>query len=314
VRVGERWENFPPTGLTATVLRTGQAARVDDYRAIPGGEPYLREGLRSAVAMPIHVDGRLWGAIAVGSPQASQPPDTEHRMTQFTDLVATAVANAQSRDSLRDSRDDLAASRTRIIAAGDEARRRIERDLHDGAQQHLVALALRLRSTAGEATDSHIRAEITDVAAGLTAVLDELQEMSRGIHPAILSTAGLPSALRALGRRSVIPVNVQVRIDRRLPEPIEVGAYYVVAETLTNAAKHAQASFVEIDAEASDGTLRIRVHDDGVGGADSQRGTGLIGLKDRIEGLNGTFSLHSPSGGGTTVSCEFSLRAGDVPG
>jgi signal transduction histidine kinase len=232
-------------------------------------------------------------------------------MTQFTDLVATAVANAQSRDSLRASRDELAASRTRIIAAADEARRRIERDLHDGAQQHLVALALRLRSTAAAPPDSDIRDEITDVAAGLTAVLDELQEISRGIHPAILSTAGLPSALRALGRRSVIPVNVEVRIDRRLPEPIEVGGYYVVAETLTNATKHARASIVEVDAEASDGTLRIRVRDDGVGGADAKRGTGLIGLKDRIEGLNGTFSLHSPVGGGTTVSCELSVCTGD---
>jgi signal transduction histidine kinase len=481
VRVGEAWEGYPPTGLTATVLRTGQAARVDDYRDVPGGEPYLREGLRSAVAMPIYVNGRLWGAIAVGSAQAPQPPDTENRMTQFTDLVATAVANAQSRDSLRashdelarlleeqaalrrvatlvaqethpneiflavseemrrllgadsagiarygpdgssvvalggvgdvpidlpaqtrlelrdytapalvwrtgrcaqvdddqwssatdpfaqrlqelgirsmvaspitvegrlwgvvnalstrgpfpsdapermadftelvatavgnaESRAELAASRTRIIAAADEARRRIERDLHDGAQQHLVALALRLRSTAAAPPDSDIRDEITDVAAGLTAVLDELQEISRGIHPAILSTAGLPSALRALGRRSVIPVNVEVRIDRRLPEPIEVGGYYVVAETLTNATKHARASIVEVDAEASDGTLRIRVRDDGVGGADAKRGTGLIGLKDRIEGLNGTFSLHSPVGGGTTVSCELSVCTGD---
>jgi signal transduction histidine kinase len=318
VRVGEAWEGYPPTGLTATVLRTGQAARVDDYRDVPGGEPYLREGLRSAVAMPIHVNGRLWGAIAVGSAQAPQPPDTEHRMTQFTDLVATAVANAQNRDSLRASHDELArlldelaASRTRIIAAGDEARRRIERDLHDGAQQHLVALALRLRSTAAAPPDSDIRTEITDVAAGLTALLDELQEISRGIHPAILSTAGLASALRALGRRSIIPVNVEVRIDGRLPEPIEVGAYYVVAETLTNAAKHAGASIVEVDAEASDGTLRIRVRDDGVGGADAKRGTGLIGLKDRIEGLNGTFALHSPAGGGTTVSCELSVHADD---
>ncbi len=141
VRVGERWEGYPPAGLTATVLRTGRAARVDDYRDIPGGEPYLGEGLRSAVAMPVHVHGRLWGMIAVGSGEAPLPPDTEQRMTEFTDLVATAVANAQSRA-------ELMTSRARIVAASDEARRRIERDLHDGAQQRLVALALRLRSAA----------------------------------------------------------------------------------------------------------------------------------------------------------------------
>ena len=141
VRVGERWEGYPPTGLTATVLRTGRAARVDDYRDIPGGEPYLAEGLRSAVAMPVHVNGRLWGMIAVGSGQGPLPPDTEQRMTEFTELVATAVANAQSRA-------ELMTSRARIVAASDEARRRIERDLHDGAQQRLVALALRLRMAA----------------------------------------------------------------------------------------------------------------------------------------------------------------------
>jgi len=302
VRVGERWEGYPPTGLTATVLRTGQAARVEDYRDIPGGEPYLREGLRSAVAMPIHVDGRLWGAIAVGSGQGPLPPDTEQRMTQFTDLVATAVANAQNRA-------ELIASRARIVAASDDARLRIERDLHDGAQQHLLALALRLRIAAAPEESDEIHTEITDVAEGLMDVIDELQEISRGIHPAILSSAGLRAALRALGRRSVIPVQMDVRIGGRLPGPVEVGAYYVVSETLTNAAKHANASVVEVDAEASGGRLRLRVRDDGVGGADPQLGSGLAGLKDRIEALSGTFSVHSPPGGGTTVSCELPVPA-----
>src|SRR5882757_947302 len=302
VRVGERWEGYPPTGLTATVLRTGQAARVEDYRDIPGGEPYLREGQRSAVAMPIHVDGRLWGAIAVGSGQGPLPPDTEQRMTQFSDLVATAVANAQNRA-------ELIASRARIVAASDDARLRIERDLHDGAQQHLLALALRLRIAAAPEESDEIHTEITDVAEGLMDVIDELQEISRGIHPAILSSAGLRAALRALGRRSVIPVQMDVRIGGRLPGPVEVGAYYVVSETLTNAAKHANASVVEVDAEASGGRLRLRVRDDGVGGADPQLGSGLAGLKDRIEALSGTFSVHSPPGGGTTVSCELPVPA-----
>jgi signal transduction histidine kinase len=305
VRVGQRWEGYPSTGLTATVLRTGRAARVDDYLDIPGGEPYLGEGLRSAAAMPVHVHGRLWGLIAVGSGQGPLPPDTEQRMTEFTDLVATAIANAQSRA-------ELMASRARIVAASDEARRHIERDLHDGAQQRLVALALRLRSAAAAAAEhGEIRTEITDVAAELNGVLDDLREISRGIHPAILSEAGLRPALRALGRRSAIPVDMQVRVDGRLPEPVEVGAYYVVSEMLANAAKHARASVVEVNAEASGGTLRLRVRDDGIGGADPVRGSGLLGLKDRIEALGGTLFLHSPVGSGTTVSCELPIMARD---
>jgi signal transduction histidine kinase len=307
VRLGGHWEGYPPTGLTATVQRTGRAARVDDYRDIPGGEPYLREGLRSAVGMPVHVNGRLWGMIAVGSGEGPLPPDTEQRMTEFTDLVATAIANAQSRA-------ELMASRARIVAASDQARRRIERDLHDGAQQRLVALALKLRSAADESSEhGEIRTEIADVAAELMGVTDELREISRGIHPAILSDAGLRPALRALGRRSAVPLEMDVRVDGRLPEPVEVGAYYVVSEMLTNAAKHARASVIEVHAEASGGTLRLRVRDDGIGGADPVRGSGLLGLKDRIEALGGTFSVHSPTGRGTTVSCELPVTAGGYP-
>jgi signal transduction histidine kinase len=303
VRVGESWEGYPATGLTATVLRTGQAARVDDYGAIAGGEPYLREGIRSAVAMPIHVNGRLWGAIAVGSGQGPPPPDTEQRMTAFTDLVATAVANAQNRA-------ELITSRARIVAASDEARRRIERDLHDGVQQGLVALALRLRSAAAAPHEcDQTSTEFIDVAASLMRVIDELRETSRGIHPAILTEAGLRPALRALARRSAVPAEMTVRVDGRLPEPVEVGAYYVVSETLTNTAKHARASVVEVEVEAADGTLRVCVRDDGVGGADPLRGSGLVGLKDRIETLGGTFSLDSPPGGGTSICCELPVPA-----
>jgi signal transduction histidine kinase len=302
VRVGERWEGYPPTGLTATVLRTGRPARVEDYGAIEGGEAYLREGLRSAVGVPIHVNGRLWGTIAVGSGQGPLPPDTEQRMTEFTDLVATAVANAQSRA-------ELITSRARIVAAADEARRRIERDLHDGAQQRLLALSLRLRWAAAPNESDEISTEITDAAADLLEVIDELREICHGIHPAILSTAGLRPALRALSRRSVVPMELDLRIDGRLPEPVEVGAYYVVSEMLTNAAKHAHASVVGVNAETSGSTLRICVRDDGVGGADPQRGSGLVGLKDRIEALGGTFSVDSPRGGGTTVCCELPVSA-----
>jgi signal transduction histidine kinase len=296
VRVGERWEGYPATGLTASVRRTGLPARVNDYREIPGGEPTVREGLISAVGMPIHVHGQLWGMIAVGSGQRPLPPDTEDRMTEFTELVATAIANAQSRAELMNSR-------ARIVAASDEVRRRIERDLHDGAQQRLVTLALRLRSAASERGE--IRTEIGDVATDLMGVIDELREISRGIHPAILSESGLRPALRALGRRSPVPVELDLRVDGRLPEPVEVAVYYVVSEMLTNAAKHARASVVEVAAACSGGTLRLRVRDDGIGGADPVRGSGLVGLKDRVEALGGTFAVHSPVGSGTTVTCEL---------
>ena len=307
VRVGKRWEGYPSTGLTATVWETGQPARVDDYRDLPGGEPYVREGLRSAVGMPILVDGRLWGMIAAGSGDGPPPDGIEQRMTEFTDLVATAVANAQNRA-------ELVASRARIVAATDAARRQIERDLHDGVEQRLLGLVQRLRSAAALHESDEIRSEIADVARQLTSVIDELREISRGIHPEVLSRAGLRSALRALSRRSVTPVDMDVRVEGRLPEPVEVGAYYVVSETLTNAAKHARASVVEVDAEASDGTLRVCVRDDGVGGADPRLGSGLVGLKDRIEALGGTFSVHSPAGGGTAVTCELPMLVGGQPG
>jgi len=307
VRVGKRWEGYPSTGLTATVWETGRPARVDDYRDLPGGEPYVREGLRSAVGMPILVDGRLWGMIAAGSGDGPPPDGIEQRMTEFTDLVATAVANAQNRA-------ELVASRARIVAATDAARRQIERDLHDGVEQRLLGLVQRLRSAAALHESDEIRSEIADVARQLTSVIDELREISRGIHPEVLSRAGLRSALRALSRRSVTPVDMDVRVEGRLPEPVEVGAYYVVSETLTNAAKHARASVVEVDAEASDGTLRVCVRDDGVGGADPRLGSGLVGLKDRIEALGGTFSVHSPAGGGTAVTCELPMLVGGQPG
>lgn len=301
VLVGRPWEGYPPTGLTATVRRTGQACRVDDYAAIPGGEAFLREGLRSAVALPVHVNGRLWGFVAVGSGDGPLPPDTEVRMADFTNLVATAVANAQSRA-------DLITSRARLVTAADETRRRIERDLHDGAQQHLVSLALNLRSAAIDPTASQqMRSEIDRIAGALVEVTNELREISRGIHPAILSESGLRPALRALARRSAVAVEVNVEIDGRMPESVEVAAYYVVSEMLTNAAKYADATRVEVNAERADGRLLLSVRDDGVGGANPAQGSGLVGLQDRVEALGGRLTLASPPGDGTTISCEMPL-------
>jgi signal transduction histidine kinase len=301
VRIGGPWEGYPPTGLTETVLRTGRAARVDDYAAIPGGEPYLREGLRAAVAMPVHVDGRVWGLIALGSKDRPLPAGAEDRLTDFTNLVTVAVANAQSRA-------EVMTSRARLVTASDEARRRIERNLHDGAQQRLVSVVLGLRSAAtGFTGPEETRAEIEQIATELVEVIDELREISRGIHPAILSESGLGPALRALARRSVVEVRLEARIDRRLPEAVEVAAYYVVSEMLANAAKHAQATLVQIRAEVSDGKLLLVVRDDGVGGADPTQGSGLVGLKDRLDALGGSFVVDSPPGGGTTASCELPI-------
>ena len=482
MRVGGRWEGYPPTGLTVTVRRTGRAARVDDYRDVPGAEVRLREGILSSVAVPIYVNGRLWGMIAVGSGQAP-PPDTEQRMSEFTDLVATAVANAQNRAALETSRDELArllaeqaalrrvatlvargidpieifsavaeeagqllqvgqtnmihyesdatstvvaswrrtgkaipsvgdrqrlgeknlttlisqtrrparidsyadasggpavaareagfrsaagtpvivqsrlwgamiassvdehslpldtearlasftelvataianaenfaeltASRARVVAAADETRRRIERDLHDGTQQRLVSLGLELRLAQSLVPTGlgELEAEVGKVADELNGVVEDLREIARGIHPAILSEGGLGPALRTLARRAAIAVELDVAALTRLPEPVEVAAYYVVSEALTNATRHAHASVVEVDAEASGDRLRVRVRDDGVGGADPLRGSGLVGLKDRIEALGGTFSVHSPAGRGTTVSCDLPVLASAV--
>ena len=217
---------------------------------------------------------------------------------------ATAVANAQNRA-------ELMTSRARIVAAADETRRRIERDLHDGTQQQLVSLILELRMVQASvpAGLGELGSKLSHLAERLAGVSDQVREISHGIHPAILSSAGLRSALRALARRSAVPVDMDVRIEGHLPEPVEVGAYYVVSEMLTNAAKHARASVVEVDVETSGGTLRLCVRDDGIGGADPLRGSGLTGLTDRIEALGGIFSLHSPRGGGTAVSCELPVPA-----
>jgi signal transduction histidine kinase len=479
-RVGDRWEGYPPAGLTATVRRTGRAARIDDIRDLPGGEPYLREGLRSAAAIPIHVNGRLWGAIAVGSTQAPLPDGTEHRMTQFTDLVATAVANAQNRAALETSRDELArlveeqaalrrvatlvargiqpaevfsavaeeirrllgadgasmgrfdpagisavvvssagenpvdvsagtrrelldylapavvrrtgrpaqvdedawssvadpvadalreagvrslaaspiivegrlwgvvsawtrqgpfpagtadrmadftellatavgnaesraelaASRARIVAAADQTRRRIERDLHDGTQQRLVSLGLELRLVQGmvPADLGELEAGIGKVADELNGVVEDLREIARGIHPAILTEGGLRAALRTLARRAAIPVELEIPALGRLPEPVEVAAYYVVSEALTNATRHGRASVMRVAAGQRDGGLHLSIRDDGVGGADPAGGSGLIGLRDRAEALGGSLEVSSPPGEGTLILVQLPLR------
>jgi signal transduction histidine kinase len=288
----------------AVVRRTGHAAQVDEDAWSGVRDPVadaMRElGVRSMVASPITVEGRLWGVVSASTTRAPFAPGTTDRMADFTELVATAVGNAQSRA-------DLAASRARIVAAADQTRRRIERDLHDGTQQRLVALGLELRLAQSVVPPglAGLESELGRIAGDLGEVIGDLRETARGIHPAILSEGGLGPALKTLARRAAIAVELDAGAVDRLPEAVEVAAYYLVSEALTNATRHAQASVAEVAAEVSGGTLRVRVRDDGAGGADPLRGSGLIGLKDRVEALGGTFAVHSPAGGGTIVSCEL---------
>jgi signal transduction histidine kinase len=235
------------------------------------------------------------------------PADTEDRLAAFTELVGTAIANAEAQAA-------LTASRARIVAAADTTRRRIERDLHDGAQQRLISLALQLRAMQASPPEAgELTTDLDDVADGLTGVLDELREIARGLHPAALAEGGLRPALKTLARRSAVPVRLDLGIDRRLPEPIELAAYYVVTEALTNAAKHSSATVVDVHVQDGGGALHIRVQDDGCGGADLTRGTGLVGLTDRVEALGGHLALHSPPGGGTTMQMDLPLTAPAAP-
>ena len=247
------------------------------------------------------VDERVWGMAVVGTSQPDPlPADTEGRTAEFAELVATAIAAATTRA-------ELIASRARIVAAADDARRRLERDIHDGAQQRLVALGLKLRLAEESVPpeQDELKTMLSEAVSGSTDVLKELQEISRGIHPAILSTGGLTAGFKMLARRSVVPVDLDVAIDQRLPEAVEVAAYYVVAEALANAAKHAQASEVKLRAHATDDSLDLLISDDGIGGADSRKGSGLIGLKDRIEALGGRMQVASPPGGGTSLDISI---------
>jgi signal transduction histidine kinase len=211
--------------------------------------------------------------------------------------------------SLEDARAQLSASRARIVRSADETRRRIERDLHDGIQQRLVSLALDLRAiqASAPAGDSELQTRLDRIADGLGGALDELREISRGIHPAILSEGGLGPALKMLARRSAIPVEVDVKIESRLPPPVEVAAYYVVSEALANAAKHANASVAQVSVQPRNGRLHLSVRDDGAGGADPANGTGLIGLSDRIQALGGTITIFSPPGEGTTLLVDLPI-------
>lgn len=303
---GDRWH----PGRDAPGLQdvyAGRPIRVDAYSPI--GEALdsivAAERMRSWVASPIMLMGQAWGSLIVVSREGPMAAGTEHRLAGFNELVATAIANAESHAQ-------LVASRARIAAAADDARQRIQRDLHDGAQQRVVTLALKARALASSdaARANGVDAELLDLAVGLDDLLQDLRDISSGLHPAVLSKGGLEPALKALARRSPVPVALDLRACDQLMGRIETAAYYIVAEMLTNAAKHANAEHIDVNVEALPDALRVRVQDDGIGGADPAVGSGLIGVRDRVEALGGNVIVDSPPGVGTTLVAELPLNNG----
>jgi len=293
--------------LTRAVSRADRWAPMEDVACAYGSLAHdaRAHGVRSAAVYPIRIGGRTWGVLLTGSTARWAPRACLRKCEDsLADLVGAALSNAESLAA-------LTASRARVLAAGDEARRQIERDLHDGAQQRLVSLALAVRSAqaAVRPVSGRLADELAGVADELSSVLDDLRELARGIHPAILSEGGLVPALKTLARRSIVPVQLDVQTMARLPEPVEVAAYYLICEALVNAAKHSNASVVHVGAQVAGNLLRLRVCDDGDGGADPALGSGLMGLRDRVEALGGTIAIHSPVGAGTSLYADLPFDA-----
>jgi signal transduction histidine kinase len=292
--------------VPSMVLERCSPARMDCFiGAVSPLCVYLRgHGIRSGVGTPIMVDGKVWGVMMAFSTQNQLlPRDAEKRISDFTELAATAIAKSQARA-------DLSASRARIVAATDRARRQIERDLHDGTQQRLVSLVMDLRSAESRvpAGAVELRTQLSTIMCGLTDALAELQETARGIHPAILAKGGLVPAAQRLARGCTVPVSLDAHIETRLPESVEVAAYYVLAEALANIVKHANATDVRVKANVRDSWLYLSVSDNGRGGADIGKGSGLIGLMDRIEALEGRLEITSPPGHGTLLKAELPVN------
>jgi signal transduction histidine kinase len=260
--------------------------------------------LTRAIVQPVRRAAAMAGRLADGDLGARMP---ERGVGEVGILEASFNTMA---GSLEHSREELAASRTRVVAAADQARRRIERDLHDGTQQRLVSLVLDLRAAQAAVPPElpELRAQLARVADGLTGTLEDLRELSRGIHPAVLSEGGLAPALKALARRSAVPVELEVEVPARLAEPVEVAAYYVVSEALVNTAKHAHASVIHVRVQAGDDRLQLSVRDDGVGGAMPGRGSGLVGLTDRVQALGGIITIHSPAGQSTRLQIDLPVQ------
>ncbi|WP_051323925.1 sensor histidine kinase [Candidatus Solirubrobacter pratensis] len=298
--VGRRIPVVAPS-LSERVMRTRAPARLDDYRDVPGAR---EAGLGAAVGAPIEVGGRLWGLLAVMTGGEPLPPRTEERLAQFSELVATAIGNAVSRAT-------LTASRARIVATADETRRRIQRDLHDGAQQGLVNTVITLKLARGALPDGGTASELMDESLRhAEGAIDSLRDLVHGIMPSTLANGGLRAALRSLADRLAIDVEVDVP-DARLPAALETTAYFVVAEALTNVVKHSGATGARVGVRIDGGRVHLEVHDDGAGGADPASGSGLVGLVDRVEASGGTIAVTSPPGVGTMIVVDLPVtRAG----
>jgi signal transduction histidine kinase len=322
--VGSSWP-VEEASLAAAVRETRAPVRIDDLSKKRGtvAEAMRAAGLTSAVAAPIVVEAHVWGMIVIGLRQRREAlpvftgwytsrmlsssvsgEEIESRLAAFTELAGTAISRAQAQS-------ELIASRVRIVEAGDEARRRIERDLHDGTQQRLVSLALKLQLLRADVPvdERQMHAGLEQVQHELKAVIDEVQELSRGVHPAQLEQGGLRSALRALARRSPIPVDLSIDVAERPPASVETAIYYVVSEALANAIKHSGATTVSVTVARDSTAVRATVADDGAGGAEVGAGSGLTGLSDRVDALAGRFSVVSPHSGGTTISVELPVAA-----
>jgi signal transduction histidine kinase len=302
IRAGTRL-SLEGDNVSGQVYRTGRTARMEDYRAAVGplAEVARARGVRSSLGAPILVEGRLWGVIVSSWNELPSPPlDAEARLRQFTELAASAVANA-------DHRAELVASRARVVAAADAARRKIERDLHDGAQQRLVqtVVTLKLACQALSEGDREAESLVADALAHAVQANAELRELAHGILPGVLTRGGLAAGVDSLVARLRIPVTVDVSVGR-LPAATEASAYFVVAEALTNVTKHSCASSASVKALVEDGSLRVEVADDGVGGADAH-GRGLLGLADRVAAFEGQFDVVSPRGEGTRLTATFPL-------
>jgi signal transduction histidine kinase/integral membrane sensor domain MASE1 len=291
--------------VIARVYRSGRPQRIEGYE--DAGGALARQlhalGYRSSVAAPVTVGGRLWGALVASSRSPERlAPGSERRLCDVAELVAQALANA-------DAYEKLATSRARVVEAGDAERRRLERNLHDGAQQRLVSIAVQLRlvEVSFDANPTRARQDLADAQEQLNHALAELRDLARGIHPAILTDGGLAPALSALAHRAPLPVELTQLPDDRLPEQVEAAAYYLVAEAITNVAKHAHASHVAVSVRRDNGRILVRVADDGVGGADPVAGSGLHGLADRVEALHGRLRVDSPPGGGTRLEAHIPL-------
>ncbi len=300
---GRRWPT-EGTNVAWMVLQTGRSARLDDFSAAtdPIGVAARESGIKSAVGTPIVVEGHLWGVMTATSTEGPLPPDTEARLASFTELVATAIANAESSA-------EIAASRRRIVAASDDARRRIVRDLHDGAQQRLVhtVLTLKLAQQALAKGAENGPLLVQEATGNAEQAMAEVRELAHGILPSVLTHGGLRAGVDALASRMPVPVKLAIPADR-LPAPIEATAYFVVAEALTNVAKHARAASAAVAARVEDATLRVEVRDDGVGGARPD-GSGLQGLRDRLAALDGRLQIESPADGGTLVAAAIPIPA-----